>query len=121
LKNGTFPQSLLDAIAKTDKHENISLRRILEFTEKEKEDLIGDIKYFQTSIVTRITICKIIIPMYNLFLLILKILYFLIEKFNYLISLCYLLKFIKSQEPNIKYTLYYQYIINIYSQVLLYL
>ncbi|XP_027837389.2 lactase/phlorizin hydrolase-like [Aphis gossypii] len=41
LKNGTFPQSLIDAIAKTDKYENISIRRILEFTEKEKEDLIG--------------------------------------------------------------------------------
>eukprot|EP00102_Acyrthosiphon_pisum_P022812 XP_016660022.1 PREDICTED: lactase-phlorizin hydrolase [Acyrthosiphon pisum] len=40
LKNGTFPQSLLDQVARTDKHENISLKRIVEFTESEKQDLI---------------------------------------------------------------------------------
>ncbi|XP_060867458.1 lactase/phlorizin hydrolase-like [Metopolophium dirhodum] len=41
LKNGTFPQSLLDEVARTDKYENISLKRIVEFTESEKQDLIG--------------------------------------------------------------------------------
>jgi beta-glucosidase/6-phospho-beta-glucosidase/beta-galactosidase len=41
LKNGTFPQSLLDEIAKTDAIENITLKRIFEFTEDEKLDLIG--------------------------------------------------------------------------------
>jgi len=41
LKNGTFPQSLLDAIAKSDEYTNISIKRITEFSEKEKEDLIG--------------------------------------------------------------------------------
>ncbi|XP_022169352.1 lactase-phlorizin hydrolase-like [Myzus persicae] len=41
LKDGTFPQSMLEAIAKTDECENISLKRIFDFTETEKQDLIG--------------------------------------------------------------------------------
>jgi len=44
LKNGTFPQSVLDDVARTDKYENITLKRIVEFTESEKKDLIGNIK-----------------------------------------------------------------------------
>jgi len=43
LKNGTFPQSLLDSIAKTDEHENVTLKRIVEFSEDEKKDIIGNI------------------------------------------------------------------------------
>ncbi|KAL4121991.1 hypothetical protein QTP88_014406 [Uroleucon formosanum] len=41
LRNGTFPQSLLDAIAKTDEKEKITLRRIYEFSEEEKKDIKG--------------------------------------------------------------------------------
>ncbi|KAL4121993.1 hypothetical protein QTP88_014408 [Uroleucon formosanum] len=41
LRNGTFPQSLLDAIVKTDKIEKITLKRIYEFSEEEKKDIIG--------------------------------------------------------------------------------
>jgi len=44
LKNGTFPQSVLDEIAKSDDIENINLKRIVEFSESEKKDLIGNIK-----------------------------------------------------------------------------
>jgi len=41
LKNGTFPQSLLDAVAESDKHIKMSVKRIVEFSEEEKKVLIG--------------------------------------------------------------------------------
>ncbi|XP_060850736.1 lactase/phlorizin hydrolase-like [Rhopalosiphum padi] len=41
LKNGTFPQSVIDAVATSDEHIKISIRRIIEFSEEEKMDLIG--------------------------------------------------------------------------------
>jgi beta-glucosidase/6-phospho-beta-glucosidase/beta-galactosidase len=41
LKDGTFPQYLLDNIAKTNEIENINFNRIVEFSETEKQDIIG--------------------------------------------------------------------------------
>ncbi|XP_025206928.1 lactase-phlorizin hydrolase-like [Melanaphis sacchari] len=60
LKNGTFPQSVLDGIATTDEYENISLKRIVEFNEKEKEILIGSydfiaFNYYESFLVTTMT------------------------------------------------------------------
>ncbi|KAL4121990.1 hypothetical protein QTP88_014405 [Uroleucon formosanum] len=39
LKDGTFPQSMIDAIAKTDEKEKIKISRICEFSEEEKKDI----------------------------------------------------------------------------------
>jgi len=68
--DGTFPKTVLDSIAKTNKEEKITkhINRIVEFTEEEKTELKSNIKYFQTTmiIITHITI-------YNLFILILFI------------------------------------------------
>jgi hypothetical protein len=50
----------MDTIAKSDEHIKISIKRIIEFNEQEKKELIGN-QTFQTTMVinTRITMCTI--------------------------------------------------------------
>jgi hypothetical protein len=59
LIDGNFPKSVIDGVAETNKIENIALTRIVQFSEKEKKDIKGDIKFIQTKmvIVTHVLQC----------------------------------------------------------------
>ena len=57
LKDGKFPQSVIDGIAETNNIENISLTRLVQFNEKEQEQLRGSydfiaFNYYESSKVT---------------------------------------------------------------------
>lgn len=42
LVNGEFPESVMDAYEKTNYNEELRIRRLIEFTDDEKADLIGN-------------------------------------------------------------------------------
>lgn len=44
--NGEYPKSVVDSVEETNKRENLKIRRLGIFTDKEKEDLIGNATIF---------------------------------------------------------------------------